>query len=353
VQAAYLRASQYVAAMPSSNRSSVFGSGARERLRSRLAQKMGASSAEIALTRGTTEALNIISAGVQLSAGDEILTTDLDYGSLVAAWKVRGLRDGIRVKEVSVPAPPKDPEDLVQVLADAFTPQTRIVHICHIAGPNGQIFPVRAISDMAHERGAKVVVDGALAIGVLPLDLHELGCDYYGTSLHKGLYAPSGTGALYIREGLAADILPLFGAFEPKSADVRKFEEIGTRPINALASVSAALDFNEWIGTENVRARMSSLTRDWIETLADASSVRFYTSPDPRQSCAIANAKIGAADPYAVWQYLYNKHGISCYYSTEPFKGILVRFHVHTLREDVVRCAAILRDIADRGIPAK
>ena len=353
VHAAFLRATEFINAMPGVNRSLAFGDGPREKLRTRLANTLGVSADELAFTRGTTEALNIVSAGVQLESGDEVLTTDLDYRSLRAAWRLRGLRDGVRLREVSVPAPPSSPTELVQILADAFTPRTRLVHICHITGPNGQIFPVRDVCDMAHDRGAQVVVDGALAYGVLPVDLSELGCDYYGTSLHKGIYAPSGTGLLYVRKGLVSDLLPLFGAHAPRSDDVRKFEEIGTSPVAPLASVNAALDFHERIGTDRVQARLHFLKRTWMEILGDSPHVTFHTSPAPEQSCAIVNARIGDADPYSVWRYLYDQHGISCYYSTEPFQGVIVRFHIHTLRNDVERCAHILRRIAKEGLPGK
>ena len=113
------------------------------------------------------------------------------------------------------------------------------------------------------------------------------------------------------------------------------------------------MDFHDWIGTERIQARLHSLKQTWMEILSESPNVRFHTSADSEQSCAIASAALGAADHYTVWRHLYDEYGISGYYSTEPFPGIIVRFHVHTLRADVERCAHILRKIADEGLPAK
>ncbi len=351
VLAALFRANQYVGSMPRANRPQLFGDPVREKLRRRLARKLGVKANEIALTRGTTEALNIVIAGMPLQSGDEVITTDLDYESLKDAWKIRGLRDGVQMKEVSLPHPPASPESVIKALETAFTPRTKVLMICHVMDYTGQILPLREICEMAHSKGVRVLVDGALAFGVIPVNLSELNCDYYGTSLHKGMYAPAGTGLLYIREGLSEEVLPLFGVAEPHSADMRKYEEIGTAPLGPLSSVNAALDFHERIGTERIQARLHSLTKQWLEILAESPNVVLHTSLDPDQSCAIACAQIGSADHRKVWYHLYNEYGISAYYCNEPFAGIVVRFHIHTLRSEVEQCAIVLRDIADRGLP--
>ena len=170
-----------------------------ERVRGRLAAEFGCDAEEVAITRNASEALQIAQLGIPLRAGDEVVTTNQDYGRMLDTWDQRVRRDGIRLEKVSFPVPPSSLDELADLLIGALTANTKVLHFCHITNLTGQIFPVRRICDEARRRGVKTIVDGAHAFAHFPYKAVDLGCDFYGTSLHKWLLAPIGTGFLYVR----------------------------------------------------------------------------------------------------------------------------------------------------------
>src|SRR5574338_322530 len=201
-----------------------------ESVRRNLAAAFGCDPEELAITRNASEALQIAQLGIDLKPGDEVVTTNQDYGRMLDTWDQRARRDGIVVKKISFPVPPKTQNELAERLLAAVTPRTRVLHFCHITNLTGQIFPVKTIADAARAKGIVTIVDGAHAFAHFPFKLSDLGCDYYGTSLHKWLLAPIGTGFLYVRRERIESHWPLTPANAPRAKDIRKFEEIGTHP---------------------------------------------------------------------------------------------------------------------------
>src|SRR5512134_3902851 len=199
-----------------------------ESVRRDLAAAFGCDPEEMAITRNASEALEIVQLGLPLERGDEVLTTNQDYPRMLTTWRQRARRDGIVLTEIAFPVPPPSLDDLAQRLEQAITPRTRVIHVCHITNLTGQIFPIRRICRMARARGIEVIVDGAHSFAQFPFTRDELGCDYFGTSLHKWLFAPKGTGMLYVRREKIARVWPLMGAEKKQVGDIRKFEEIGT-----------------------------------------------------------------------------------------------------------------------------
>src|SRR5688572_1087672 len=197
-----------------------------ESVRRQLAASFGCDPEEMAITRNASEALEICQLGMNLQPGDEVLTTNQDYGRMLTTWEQRVRRDGIVLKKISFPVPPPSMRDLVERFERAITPRTRVIHCCHITNLTGQIFPVRDIVAMARARGIEVIVDGAHAYAHFPFTLADLDCDYYGTSLHKWLLAPHGTGFLYVRKSKIEKIWPMMAAPASMNANIRKFEEI-------------------------------------------------------------------------------------------------------------------------------
>ena len=218
------------------NQAPVYHRGMTERnietTRRRLAAEFGADPEEIAITRNSSESLQIAQMGLDLKPGDEVLTTEQDYGRMLTTWDQRVRRDKIKLTKIDFPAPTNG-EDLIGRLTRAITPQTKVMHFCHITNQSGQLFPVRQLADIARARGIITIVDGAHAGGHFPYKLSELGMDYYGVSLHKWLLAPMGTGLLYVRRERIASTWPLQAAPATRDTDIRKFEEVGTQPIGA------------------------------------------------------------------------------------------------------------------------
>src|SRR2546422_6475230 len=256
-----------------------------ENVRTRLAMSFGCDREEIAITRNASEALEIAQLGLELKPGDEVLTTDHDYPRMITTWQQRERRDGIKLKMISFPAPPPSMDDLYQRFERAITPRTRVIHFCHITNLTGQIFPVKKISQMARQRGITTIVDGAHAYAHFPFQRDDLDCDYYGTSLHKWLLAPHGTGFLYVRKSKIEQIWPLMAAPPSMNGNIRKFEEIGTHPAANHNAIAEALMFHESIGAERKAARLRYLRSLWWERLTRFPNVKIRTSPDPEQSC--------------------------------------------------------------------
>ncbi len=279
-------------------------------VRRRLAAMLGCSTEELALTRNTSESLQIAQMGLPLERGDEIVSTTQDYPRMLAAWKQRERRDGVVLKLVSYPTPPPSMETLYDRVFSAVTERTKVILFCHMTYTTGQIFPVKRICDEARRRGITTIVDGGHTFAHFPFTVADLGCDVFGSSLHKWLCAPVGTGILYVRRPLISAIWPLMAAGESKRNDIRKFEEIGTHPIALRAAVSDAISFHEEIGAERKAARLRFLRERWMRALEDTPGVKLLTSFDPAQACAIGSMSLEGIDARELTGELQRRWGI-------------------------------------------
>src|SRR5436189_2302402 len=285
--------------MDSSNQAPVYHRGLIERnietARRRLAEEFGADPEEIAITRNASESLQIAQNGLDLKAGDEVITTEQDYGRMLTTWDQRARRDKIKVTRLDFPCPTTQ-ADLLQRFEKAITPQTRVLHFCHITNQSGQLFPVRDLSRLARQRGITTIVDGAHAMGHFPYKLRDLEMDFYGVSLHKWLLAPTGTGLLYVRKDKIAQTWPLQAAPLRSDNDIRKFEEIGTHPAGIRAGIAEALAFHQAIGAERKAARLRYLTLRWANELRKDPRVRLHSSLEAGQTWGLAVVSIDGID---------------------------------------------------------
>src|SRR5215813_679715 len=238
-----------------------------EGVRRRLAAAFGCDPEEMAITRNASESLEICIFGLNLKPGDEVLTTNQDYPRMLTSWRQRERREGIKIKTISFPVPPPSMDDLYQRFERAITPKTKVILVCHITNLTGQIFPIKRICQLGRERGIEVIVDGAHAFAHFPFKHADLDCDYYGTSLHKWLLAPHGTGFLFVRKSKIQKLWPLMAAATNQNADIRKFEEIGTHPAANHNAIAEALTFHEGIGIERKAARLRYLKERWARRL--------------------------------------------------------------------------------------
>jgi len=324
-----------------------------ESVRPRLAADFGCDPEEMAITRNASEALEIVQLGLPLERGDEVLTTTQDYPRMITTWKQRERRDGIVLKQITFPVPPPSPDDLVRRFAEAITPRTKVIHVCHITNLTGQIFPVRQIMQLARPRGIEVIVDGAHAYAHFPFTRDELDCDYYGTSLHKWLLAPHGTGFLYVRKEKIAKIWPMMAAPPEMNANIRKFEEIGTHPAANHNAIAEALTFQQGIGAARKAARLRYLRDRWMKRLEQVPGVKILTPADPKQSCGLASFTPGTLDVGKLTGYLWDKHRIIVTAIAHPeFNCIRVTPNVYTLATEVDRFAEVVEDTMKKGIPA-
>ncbi len=260
----------------------------REPLRENLAHLAGVPADEIAINRNATEALNTIVFGLPLRAGDEVVLSKYDYPNMMNAWKQREQRDGIKLVWIDTPdLPSEDADYLINAYTSKFTAKTKLVHLTHIINWNGQILPVRAIADRAHAQGIEVLVDGAHSFALLDYRIPDLGCDYWGTSLHKWLCAPYGSGLLWVKKEKIAALWPLLSNDQPQGDNIRKFESLGTRSFPIEMAIGYSLDLHNLIGTRRKQERLHFLKNYWMEQVRDVPGIRLQTSLHPNWGCAI------------------------------------------------------------------
>jgi len=323
-----------------------------ETVRTGLAEIFGCDREEIAITRNASESLEILLMGMDLKSGDEILTTTQDYPRMLTTLRQREAREGLVLKMIKVPIAPDHLDDITVEFEKAITPKTRIILISHVINITGQIMPVKSICQLARSRGVEVIVDGAHSFAHFDFKQSDLACDYYGTSLHKWLFAPKGTGLLFVKRDKIEKIWPLMAAEKTQKDNIRKFEEIGTHPAAPRLAIGEAILFHNGIGAKRKEERLRYLSRYWMNKLKDLPNVRFHTSWQPNQSCGIANVEIVGVDPGALSGYLMDKHKI---FTTaivhEEFKGIRITPSVYTTLKELDRFCGVMEAVATKGLP--
>lgn len=329
----------------------------REMVRQRLARGWGADPEEIAITRNSSESLQICQLGLDLSRGDEVLTTTQDYPRMLTTFRQRERREGIRLVQVRIPVPCEDVGLMVRRIEEGITPRTKLILICHVVNITGQIMPVREIVAMARGRngGIPVIVDGAHAMGQFDYSFADLSCDYYGVSLHKWMCCPHGTGLLYVRREKIAGLWPMMAAEASLDGDIRKFEEIGTHPAGNVLAIAEALTFHQAIGGKRKEARLRHLRDSWARPLLDASPrVRLHTSLRPEFSCALGTFDVEGMDPGKLASHLWNAHRIVVTTIKHPeFQGNRVSPSVYTTPEEIGRFVDAVTTAIRTGIPGE
>src|SRR4051812_5488685 len=323
-----------------------------ETIRTGLAEIFGCDREEIAITRNASESLEICLMGMDLKPGDEILTTTQDYPRMLTTLRQRERREGLVLKLVKIPIPPKDVGEITAAFEKGITNRTKLILMSHQVNITGQITPVKAVCEMARAKGIETIVDGAHSFAQFDFQQKDLGCDYFGTSLHKWLYAPKGTGMLYVKRDKIEKIWPMMAAESKQGGDIRKFEEIGTHSAAPKLAIGEALLFHNGIGGKRKEARLRYLSRYWMNKLKDLPRIKFNTSFDPNQSCAIANVHIEGTDPNAVQKYLFSKHHIfTVAIIHEEFQGLRVTPNVYTTLPELDRFCEQIEMIARNGLP--
>ena len=323
----------------------------REPLRRELAQLAGCSPEELAIVRNTTEALDIVIMGLDLERGDEVVLTKQDYPNMVHAWKQRERREGIVLKWINLELPIENEGELVRAFVSQFTPKTRVVHITHLINYTGQILPARRIADEARKQGIRVIIDGAHSFAQLDFKVPDLGGDYFGTSLHKWLCAPFGTGLLYVRKERIRELWALTPnhLIGPDSDDIRKFEGLGTRSIPHEMAIAHALDFHNAIGTARKEARLRFLKDYWMDRVRKIEGVSILSPKKHSLSSALGLFAIDGWKPTEIAAELETKHKVHVVaIDWENIHGVRVTPNVYTSLRDLDRLVEGIADIASR-----
>ncbi|HEY8781794.1 MAG TPA: aminotransferase class V-fold PLP-dependent enzyme [Mucilaginibacter sp.] len=322
----------------------------REPLREKLAGLAGTLPDEIAINRNATESLNTIILGIGLKSGDEVIGAKQDYPHMIQAYKQRALRDGIVYKQLSFDFPIEDDGQIVKAYEDAITPKTKLLHVTHMINWVGQVMPTQKICDMAHAKGIEVIVDGAHSFGLLDFKIPDLHCDYFGTSLHKFLSAPIGSGMMWIKKEKISKIWPLLSSGDPHSSDIRKFEELGTRSFPIEQGIGEAINFHEGIGSKRKEERIRYLKDYWASKVQKIPKVKLHTSLNPKYSCAICGVSIDGMTPGELDAALFEKYKIHTVGIVwENISCVRVTPHVYTTLPDLDKLVKAIGEIASKS----
>jgi selenocysteine lyase/cysteine desulfurase len=319
----------------------------REPLRRKLADLAGVSPEEIAIQRNTTEALGTITWGIDMKAGDEIVMTKQDYPNMIHAWKQREMREKVKINWINLNLPIENDDTIIKAYVDATTSKTKIWHITHIVNWTGQIFPAAKLCAEARKRGIISIVDAAHSFAHLDYKISDLNCDYFGTSLHKWLCAPFGTGLLYIRKERIEKTWPIFPIDKPQSPDIRKFEALGTRSFAPEQAIGQAIDFHNAIGGKRKQERLHYLKKYWCEAVTKNPRVKIHISLKPEYSCALGTFSIDGLDVSDVGSKLMSEYQIhTTTIKWENVNAVRVTPHIYTTTKDLDRLIDAIGKIA-------
>ena len=317
------------------------------RARTKLAAMAGCSPDELALTRNTTESLDTVISGFDWKPGDEAVMANQDYGAMLDMFRLSARRHGMRNVTIDIPMDPKSDDEIVQVYANALTPNTKLLMIPHMVNITGHILPVRAICDMAHARGVPVMVDGAHAFAHLDYKIPDLHCDYYGASLHKWLATPLGAGILYVKKDRIASLWPVFADLSMADDDIRKLNHTGTHPVHTDLTIENSIAFHEVIGGARKEARLRFLQNYWTSKVRGRQNIVMNTPSDTKRSCAIANVGVNGMKPADLAKTLLDKYRIfTVAIDGALVHGVRVTPQVYTSTAELDKFVSALRELA-------
>src|ERR1700683_528156 len=289
----------------------IWGYAAWNQFRDPLADFVGCKRDEIALLRNATEADGYIANGIDMNPGDEVLMTDQEHPGGLQPWRLRAKRYGIVIKTVTLPKPPKDASQVLNLFSDAITSRTRVIFFSHITTVTGVVLPAKEICALARSKHILSAVDGAHVPGMMRLNLHDLGCDLYSSSPHKWLQAPKGSGFLFVRDEMIDRLwntLATEGGDEPKLR-AERFQRIGSSNVPALCGLRASVQLANDIGMDRIERRHRFLA-DYILGEMKKRGAESWTSPDPALRCAIVSVNVPPVPRMDLENWLWKTHKI-------------------------------------------
>ena len=308
----------------------------KKKVANKVAEIVGCTAEEVAITRNATESLDLIIGGLPWEAGDEAVMAEQDYGAMLAHFRYVERRFGVVNRVVSVPNHPANDEEIVDLYAAAITDKTRLLMVCHMVNITGQILPIRKIVDMAHSRGVEVMVDGAHAFSHIDFKMADLGCDYYGTSLHKWLSAPLGSGMLYVKKNKIDGIWPLLAERDLEPNDMRRLNHTGTHPVHVDLGILNAIEYQNTLGLARKEARLRFLQHYWTSRVRDVPRVLVNTPADTSRHAGIGNVGIEGIEPSDLAKTLMDKHAIFTVAINRPgVRGLRITPNVYTTTDEL------------------
>ncbi|MBK8611139.1 MAG: aminotransferase class V-fold PLP-dependent enzyme [Chitinophagaceae bacterium] len=284
--------------------------GIAKKVKQELADFLEVSEDEIIITRNATEALNIAIQGYPFKAGDEVLLNQLDYFSMIEAFRMLEKRGQIGVKAFDMPLLPATEDEIVDIYRKQITEKTRVILLTHVSNINGLIVPVAKIAAMAREKGIDTITDSAHALGQIKFNLPQLGSHFVGLNLHKWIGNPIGAGVLYIKKERIKEMKPLFGDVNHREESIDKLAHFGTTPFAVIMTIPDSLAFHRMLGIERIQQRLHYLKMIWTDALRDMPAVELVTPTAPNLSGAIASFRLANKTATEIAEYLNTQHQI-------------------------------------------
>ena len=302
----------------------------------RLSNLVNCDKDELAITRNTTESLDLIISGFPWEKNDEAIFAIQDYGSMQEMFKLTAKRRGIVNKIISVPNQPENDEEIVSLYEQQITKKTKLIMVSHMINITGQILPVKKICEMAHSYNIDVLVDGAHCVGHIDVDIKDLNCDYYGSSLHKWLSAPLGTGLLFVKKEKISKIEPILAGHVHQRDNIMRLNHIGTHPVHSDLAINDAIDYLESIGIERKQNRLRYIQRYWSDKLRFKNNIIINTPTEIQRSCGIANIGVKNKTPDELSKILFNEYSIfTVAIDYANVKGCRITPNIYTSEEEL------------------
>lgn len=319
----------------------------KEVVRQLVAEFFSVSNEEIAIIHNTTEGMNLIARSFDLKPGDEVIIANHEHSSGTIPWQVWQESKGVKLIRPELPMLPSTKDEVIEVYRKAITPRTKIISMCHIVNTNGMILPVKEVSEMAHELGIKVAVDGAQSAGMFTINFQDLGCDYYAASAHKWLFAPKGIGVFYARKDSQDDLKPLVVARGYEDTSIRRLENYNTRNLPEYLGLGESVKFLNGIGMPNIHKRSYNLKDYFLSkiNLSDKFLVKTPASDD--LSCAIQTLEIKGMNVNDVNKKLFEDYNIDTRpMSSFGLNGSRISFGIYITKKDIDYLVDALNAIA-------
>jgi selenocysteine lyase/cysteine desulfurase len=321
-----------------------------DKARVRIADFVGASPEEIAITRSTTEGMNTFTHGLDWKAGDEVVYGTHEHGGGIGPYTTLSKRLGLKVNLVQIPAPPQSVDQLVSLYEKAITPRTKVLMVSHITYVTGLISPVKELTELAHRKGILISVDGAHPLGMLQLDLKSSQVDHYAAAGQKWLMCGTGTGVCYIKRELQDRIWPLMGPPGDAKDGAKKYESFGQRDVPSALGMVAALDLQLAIGKKNVEARVRFLSTRLRDGLKDVPGVKLWTSNDPALAAGLTLFTVRDIPMANVQKAIWNHDRIFIRtMTTGNLNGCRAATHIYNMPGEVDRLIASVKWVSENA----
>ncbi len=315
-------------------------------VRRKAAAFVGADFDEIALVRNTTEGMSFMLSGLDLKAGDEILVTFHEHGGGLQPCRLKAKRTGCAIKEVKWPAPAEDPDVILQAFNDAITPRTKVMMVSHVMYQSGSMVPLKPLAALARSKGIITCIDGAHPVGMLKMDMHDLGVDYYASSSHKWLCAPTGAGILYLRRASQDQLWPTVvtsGWDDPKRGASR-YDRLSQRAHPLVLAQGAAIDFQAAIGRERVEQRIRSLYAYSRKKLSALPGIKFHTSANPQLNNGLLAFTLPGLKNADIVETLKKRHRIWTRTMEYDLNAVRIATHIYNTEAQLDALHAGLED---------